>query len=122
MSPSILARVRYRLRTSELVSHDWDEDEVRAPKPASRRRRRFEITDSVLLAEGGSPDHLRALVRRAHRDKSERDQESIFHALLRRRVRLVAQVDRAARSARAALTPEVHAVKTNAAVGHKEEA
>ena len=125
MNPSILARVNYRLRTSELVSTDWDEDEVPDTRTASRRRRRSEITDQAILGTRGSPDTLRALVRRVHRDhhdKSERAQDRIFQAVVRRYARLAAAADRAVFAARAALTPKVHAVKSKVATGRKEEA
>lgn len=121
MNPAILARVNYRLRTSELVSTDWDDDEVITHRTAPRRRPRTEISDRALLAIAGV-DGIRRLVRHAFKDLDDRAQERIVASLERRRVRLHAQARRVTLSARSALTPKVHAVKAATAAGRKEEA
>ena len=119
MNSAILARVQYRLRTSDLLSIDWDEDEAAAHTHRSRPPGRGRMSDATL--RGTDDDDLRAFVRQTHREKDDRTQERVFKALLRRRARLVAQAERVARSARAAITPNVHAVKARA-MGTKEGA
>jgi hypothetical protein len=107
MTPSILARVKYRARTADLLAIDWDADDANVERaPATARQRRASVDDKYLrsLDPERAEEVLRGHVRHAHQGLSGPEQERIVLSLLRRRARL------AARSARAAGTPRVQAV------------